>query len=107
MSDFSGYSPYIINKSFSYFLDTAAQANQMNMYPSLDKDMQFDYLYHTVRQMKRFSKWVKKIQDDDLTLISEYFKVNRSKAIEYKSFLSEEDLNYIKNMKGGTDDGNG
>lgn len=102
VDDFSGYTPYVVNKAFSYFIDTTVQANEMNMLPGLTPEMQFDFLFHTIRPMKRFSKWNKKMsEDEDLPLIMEYFKVNKNIAKDYKCFLSEEELDYIRTMKGG------
>ena len=37
------YPPFIVNKCLSGFLDTVLYANEMNMYPHLDKKLQYDF----------------------------------------------------------------
>ena len=53
------YLPFVVNKCFSYFLDTIFYANRMNSLPFLDKKMQYDYLLYSTTKRKRFSKWIK------------------------------------------------
>ena len=53
------YNPFMINRSLSYFNDTVAMANEMNIHHSIDNRLQFDFLINIVRKRKRFSKWMK------------------------------------------------
>jgi hypothetical protein len=39
-----GYTPFVVNRCLSYFIDTVLYANEMNRRPETDKKMQFDYL---------------------------------------------------------------
>jgi hypothetical protein len=99
-----GYEPFIINRHFSYFLDTVLDANTMNMYPGIGKKLQFDYLINSVRAVKRFTKWHKKLESDsDLNAVMEYYKFNRSKAKSALEILSKVQLENIKKEleKGG------
>ena len=50
------YNSFIINRGLSYFSDTVLYANEMNLRHELDKRMQNDYLLHSIRSKKRFSK---------------------------------------------------
>ena len=98
------YKPFLINRGLSYFPDTIFYANQMNQYPSLDKDMQFLFFLNTITKKKRFSKWQKKdAETEDLKLVMEYYGYSSEKAIEALSVLSEADLTMIKEKlyKGG------
>ena len=61
------YNPYLTNKSLSYFQDTVHYANEMNMHSDLNHKMQYSFLLNIVRKRKRFSKWHKTIDDENLT----------------------------------------
>jgi sulfur transfer protein SufE len=83
------YVPYVVNKSLSYFTDTLLYANEINKYGFLDNKMQYEYLLHSVRQGKRFSKWAKKDSSAVIDCISKYYQVNHKRAEEYASVLTE------------------
>ena len=51
------YTPYVVNKGLSYFIDTVFQANEMNVHHNADNRLQYDFLLNSVRPKKRFSKW--------------------------------------------------
>ena len=48
------YPPFVINKCLSMFYDCIAQANEMNGYHFLDKDVQFNFFINSIRKKKRF-----------------------------------------------------
>ena len=75
-----GYPPYQINKGLSYFSDTIEQANIMNGCWQLDKKLQYLYLINTIRPKKRFAKWIKKQDNDDLDAVAEYYGYSYEKA---------------------------
>lgn len=97
------YVPFMVNKGLSYFPDTIMYANQMNIYYHLDHKLQNDYLINIIRPRKRFSKWVKKEDNDDLNAIAEYYDYNMTRAEEALSLLSPEQIEEIKEKinKGG------
>lgn len=97
------YTPFLVNRGLSFTPDTILAANEMNAAPFLDKRMQYDYLYSTVRKKKRYAKWIKAEQDDIEDLVVEHFQVSRRRAAEYVALLSERDLQEIKqkNNRGG------
>lgn len=84
------YVPYVVNKSLSYFTDTLLYANEINQYGFLDNKMQYEYLLHSVRQGKRFSKWAKKDSSVVIDSISKYYQINKKRAEEYASILTEQ-----------------
>lgn len=90
------YVPFIINKGVSYFPDTIIQANNMNFFCNIDKRMHFDYLQHSIRKRKRFCKWMKKKDPEDLQVVKDYFGYSNSKAYEVLDILSKEDIDSIK-----------
>ena len=52
----SEYAPYLMNKGLSQFPDTIMFANEMNLRCHMDKQMQYEFLLHSVRPRKRMSK---------------------------------------------------
>ena len=89
------YTPYVVNKSLSYFPDTLLYANEINQYGFLDNKMQYEYYLYSVRQGKRFSKWTKKDSSELIDSISRYYQVNRKRAEEYASVLTQDQKDSI------------
>jgi hypothetical protein len=90
------YVPFLVNKSLSYFPDTILYANEINRYNNVDKKLQFHYLLNSIRPQKRFAKWVKKVESEDISAVSQYYKYNVDKASQVLSILSAEQLETIK-----------
>lgn len=86
------YNPFIINRGFSYFPDTALFANELNMYPDMPKKAQFQYYMQSLRRRKRFSKWFKLEKNPDLLMVQEIYSVRPDIAKQYLKLLSEDDL---------------
>lgn len=95
------YLPFIVNTSLSYFPDTVEYANYMNLNSHLDNKLQFDFLINIVKPKKRFSKWTKKGENEDLDAVARYFGYNIRKAKEALRLLSQEQLNEIKKSLDG------
>ena len=97
------YNPFIVNRTLSYFPDTVLMANEMNLYPHLDKRLQFQFLINIVRKRKRFSKWLKPISESDIEAVKEYYGYSNQKARQALSLLSPEKIGIIKKKvnKGG------
>lgn len=98
-----GYQPWMVNKAFSYHKDTILYANEMNKFGHLDKIMQYYYLLNSIRPQKRFAKWVKKQDSNDLEIVKEYYGYSNEKAQTALSLLSPEQIKMIKQKleKGG------
>ena len=90
------YNPYLTNKSLSYFQDTVHYANEMNMHGNLNHKMQYSFLLNIVRKRKRFSKWHKTIDDENLQAVIDYYGYSVKKAKEALKILSDEQLSTIK-----------
>ena len=97
------YSPYMVNKALSYFPDTMLYANEMNRNSHIDSKLQFHFFLNSIRPAKRFAKWVKKQNDNDLTAVMEYYGYSPEKARSALSILSSDQLITIKQKleKGG------
>ena len=85
-----GYVPYITNKTLSYFTDTLLYANEMNRYHFLDNKLQYEFYLNSIRKKKRFAKWAKADNNDELNMISEYYKISLPKAKDALKILSPE-----------------
>lgn len=85
----------------SYFSDTILYANEMNRYHHLDNKMQYDYYMNSIRKRKRFSKWIKAEQSDDIELIKSHFNYSEKKAREVYDILGEEGVAELKAAYGG------
>ena len=93
----SSYPPYIVNRCLSGHLDTVLFANEMNLYNSLDKDMQYSFFLYTLRKRKRFSPWLKKEQVDDLDLVKKHYGYSNEKAKVAVSLLTKTQIENIRN----------
>lgn len=98
------YLPFLVNRSLSFHYDCIMQVNQMNLYPGLDKKLQYDYLFHSIRGYKRkFQPWQKMEKNNDLDLIKEYYGYSNDKARDVLPLLSDENVSEIRKQlnKGG------
>jgi hypothetical protein len=102
--DYKDYTPFVVNRALSYHIDCVLYANQMNLTPGIDKDMQYSYLLNTIRPMKRkFQPWQKASVDKDIESIKKYFGYSNEKAKEAMRILNDEQIAEIirKTDKGG------
>ena len=90
------YTPFIINRCLSYFIDTVIHANEINRFASADKKMQFDYYRKAIRKRKRFSKWQKKEITDKLETVKEYYGYSNTKATEIMDLLNDNDIEEMR-----------
>ena len=90
------YPSYIVNRCLSGHLDTILYANEMNLHPNLDKDMQYQFFLNSLRKRKRFSPWLRKDKVDNLNIIKKYYGYSNEKALQALRLLTNEQLDYIK-----------
>ena len=97
------YSPFLVNRAFSYYVDTILYSNEMNRANQIDSILQNDYYLNSIRSAKRFSKWAKREESSDIESIQEYYKVNYNRALEISKVLTKEQIDHIKTriIKGG------
>jgi len=101
--DETAYTPFVVNRSLSYFADTVGIANEMNRYHHLDNRLQFSFLINIIRKRKRFSKWVKPELENDVDVVKEYYGYSNEKARQVISLLTPTQLKSLKDKvnKGG------
>jgi len=90
------YKPFIINKALSFGLDTIIPANEMNSRPHLSRRLQFSFLINTIRPRKRFNKWLKAEEIEDLGAVKRYYNYSTEKALQAMRILTPDHLNTIK-----------
>ena len=90
------YPPYIVNRCLSGHLDTVMFANEMNKFPNLDKDLQYNFFLNTLRKKKRFSPWLRKEKVTDLEIIKQYYGYSNEKALNALKILTPDQINFIK-----------
>ena len=90
------YKQFIINRALSFNHDTVLYANEMNFNNHLDSKLQFDFFLNTIRPKKRYSKWLKRENNEVLELIKVYYKCSYAKAREYVTLLDSSQLDIIK-----------
>jgi len=97
------YHPFVVNRTLSYFLDTVLYANEANIRNTADKKLQFDLLLNSIRSNRRFSRWLKPDEDEDIDAIKEYYGYSNQKAKEVLGLLTGEQLSFIHKRlsKGG------
>lgn len=93
-----GYTPFMVNRGLSYFQDTVLLANEMNMNSHLDNRMQYDFLRTSIRQRKRFSKWMKKTVPAKVEVIKEYYGYSDAKAQAVEDLISDDDIKHMKSV---------
>lgn len=93
-----GYTPFVVNRCLSYFIDTVLYVNEMNRLPHTDKRMQFDYLRTSIRKNKRYSKWLKRESEENLELVKEFYGYSDSKAREILDIITDDDIVWMKQM---------
>lgn len=102
--DEKNYNPFVVNKVLSGYIDTVYLSNMMNLSSHLDKKMQYDFFFHSIRKYKRkYSKWLKSKEVENINIIKEYYNISLNKAKEVLLILSEEQITELKSRldKGG------
>lgn len=96
------YNPFIVNRCLSPFPDSLLHVQEMNLYPQLDKRIQYEYYLAAIRKRKRFSKRQIDIPEN-VDVVKEYFGYSNVKAKEALRILTEEQIQYMKQKldKGG------
>ena len=93
------YVPFVVNRYLSYFPDTLLHSNKINQFPFLSKKDQYEYLLHSIRKRKRYSKWKKNETDSNTEItiknIMDYYECSRKRAEEYLEILNKSQISSI------------
>ena len=95
----SEYPKFLINRALSYFSDTILFANVANStLNNVPNASHFDFYRLAVDRKRRFAKWAKPIDNEDVDLICNHYQINKQKAIEVLTILSPDDLNKLRKL---------
>ena len=97
------YNAFMVNRGLSYFSDTILMANEMNINHHLESRLQFDFLINIIKKKRRFSKWLKATEVENLSIIKEYYGYSDEKAKSELSLFGNDQINELKQRiyKGG------
>lgn len=90
---------FMINRSFSYHIDTILWSNEMNIHHNLDPVLIHDFYFHGLPSKARYSKWSKEDNSDDIDLIMAHYGYSKPLALETLSILSVDDLAHIRSKR--------
>jgi len=90
------YSPFIVNRGLSLFVDTIMLANEMNIHRHLENKLQYVFFINTIKKKKRYSKWPKKSADKNIEVIKQYYSYNTAKAQQVLPLFTPAQLNELK-----------
>jgi hypothetical protein len=95
--DYKDYKAFMVNRALSYHMDCILYANEMNMHPGIDPDMQYQYLLNTIRSVKRkYQPWQKSEVLKDLECVKIYFGYSNEKAKDALRILTEDQIAEIR-----------
>ena len=100
------YEPFMVNRILSNSPQAAIFANVLNMFPDLNKKLQYDFLLHGLPKIKGYGKmWTKKEVDEEASAkakyISEVMSVSIKRAYELLSFIDDDAIEEHKKLTGG------
>jgi len=97
----ASYTPYVVNKALSYFPDTIMHANEMNRHGGLSHGLQFSYYLNSIRPAKRFAKWVKRENIEDVECVKQFYGYSTEKALQALTIITRDQLHHIKQKLSG------
>lgn len=98
------YSPFMINRAFSMMHEAIYFADEMNYRANQTKRMHIDFWQNLLPKRRVYIKWAKSPkEDDDISIVREYYRCNRDVAMSYLDILTPEQLAEIRHrlFKGG------
>lgn len=94
--DEKSYSPYLTNRALSYHEDSIYFTNEMNTRFDTENRLQYLFFLNILRKRKRFSNWEKPQENEQVDIVSKYYDVSTSKAKEYFSLLTADQIEVLK-----------
>ncbi len=94
----TSYSPYMVNRAFSFGVDTIFWANEINKHPNTAKELHHDFYFYSLSKKKRYNKWPKASKTNNIELIMEYLNCNEIKAKEALKILTDEQVQEIMKL---------
>ena len=89
----------MINQLLLQYSDSLLHVNEMNYRPSCDDKLQYDYLFHSLRQGDRnIQRWMvpETFNQNNLELVKQYYGYSTEKAQSVLEILTDEQLDYVE-----------
>ena len=98
-----GYSQFLINRTFSYYLDTLDCAMELTQRSNIPDSVHYKYYLNAVEPKYRFAPWEKATKNEDVELLCAYYECSVKRALEILLLISDSELSHIreKSFKGG------
>lgn len=94
------YPPFPVLRTLSYFPDTILLSNELNKRGlkehGVSNRMHYEFLLNTIPQRKRFSRWTKPDNSEDVDLIIRHYEVNRQKAEDLLELMCKSTLQELR-----------
>lgn len=99
LEDEKDYPAFVVNKALSFHYDCLPYAWIMDQNSHLSPRMQYEFMLHAIRGMKRkFVPWHKASKSADIDLIREHYGYSYRKAIEALQVLTEEQIEELRKL---------
>ena len=100
------YTPFMINRILSNSQSTVFFAELMNMYPDLDKKLQYNFYLKGIPKSNKYSKmWSKKetsgIDDEFINFIAADMNISIKRALDVYALLGHETIEKQMSLRGG------
>lgn len=92
------YEPFMVNRAFSLSEDTVIAASLMNLSSHLDKDQQATFYIHTIRPRRRFEKWPKSLENDEINVIAKYYGMSRREASLHSRLHTQQEIDAMMDI---------
>lgn len=95
------YNSSMINQHLSQYSNSLLHVNEMNSRSSCDDKLQYDYLFHSLRQGDRnIQRWMvpETFNQNNLELVKQYYGYSTEKAQSALEILTDEQLEYIRKI---------
>ncbi len=104
LPDWDKYSAHLTNKAMSLDLDAVLHSNEMNRYPDLPPEAQYQYYLNVIRGRKgHYGKWPKPEADPpEIDNLCAVYHCSRRIARQMAKSLTNEQILHFRNLsKGG------
>lgn len=99
LEDDKDYVPFVVNKALSFHRDTFMDAVRMNGLYGLDRRLQYDYMFFSVRKAnRRFVPWMKPHKSEDIELLKRHFGYSHRRAVEALTILTKEQVSALHKL---------
>jgi len=92
----STYNQFLVNRFFSYFVDTVLISNEASKFTGISNQAHFDFYYHLISRKKRFVKKWYKSDNEDIKIIANYYDISYKNARIYLGILLNEEIALMK-----------